>query len=788
MGIANGDRGIGIAGWIVRRTRTHAILFLCALVSACREEAPAVPAVPASSPAPAARAPAVYVGSQACVDCHRDESALWRGSHHDLAMQTADEGSVLADFSGSTVTQLGITTTFAWKDGRPVVRTEGADGALHDFDVKYTFGVAPLQQYLVELPGGRVQALSWAFDTRPRAAGGQRWFQLHPGEWIPPGDPLHWTSVAGNWNHMCAECHSTQVKKGYQPATGSYETAFAEINVGCEACHGPGSAHVAWAEAGKGGKVRETVDPQQGLVFAIGAGDGATWVRPPGERIAHRSAPRHSQAELETCARCHSRRSLLSEDYVHGRPILDTHRVAFLDEGLYFADGQIEDEVFEYGSFLESRMYALGVTCSDCHEPHSLRLRDEGNALCGRCHAPEVFDTEAHHHHEVGSVAALCTSCHATTRTYMQVHDRHDHSFRVPRPDLSVEIGTPNACSGCHAKRSPRWAANAVARWRAPGSAPRAHFASALHAGRAGLADAEPSLTALVLDESQPAIARASALRLLAGYLSPRSRVALEHGLASGSPLLRLAGAEAVQALPPAERLALAKHLLRDPVRAVRIEAAQVLASVSPGLWAAGDRAALAAALGEYRAAQQTSLDQPESHLNLGNLHLILGEPNAARAEYETAIRLAPYALPPYVNLADLLRTEGRDAEGEVLLRQALARAPENADVLYALGLLLAREKRMDEAVGVLGQAATQAPERAHYAVAFALALQATGDESRATKVLEAAHARRPGEREPLALLVALYRDRGNARAARRFAEKLQALAPDDPIALEALR
>jgi tetratricopeptide (TPR) repeat protein len=775
---------------LFRRCALGAVLLGLALPACGDRERPGAAATPAPATEkapPAVPAPPTYVGSDVCMGCHPDQGQRWRGSHHDLALQTADERSVLGDFSGKSVTAFGVTTTFSWKDGRPVVRTDGADGALHDFDVKYTFGVAPLQQYLVETGDGRVQALSWAFDTRPAAEGGQRWFHLHPGEKILPGDPLHWTRVAGNWNNTCAECHSTQVRKGYQPATGSYATSFAEIDVGCEACHGPGSAHVAWTKAGGSETSREAGPAHTGFGFQIGASDGATWVRAPGEAIAHRSIPRSSQAEIETCARCHSRRGVLSEDYVHGHTLLDTHRVAFLDEGLYFADGQIEDEVYEYGSFLASRMYAHGVTCSDCHDPHSLHLREEGNALCGRCHAPEVFDTPKHHHHAEGSVAARCISCHAPTRTYMELDARHDHSFRIPRPDLTVAIGTPNACNGCHPKKSARWAADTVARWRGPGATPRAHFGSALHAGRAGLPNAEGDLAALALDESQPAIARASALRLLGGYLSSRSLPALQQGLTSADPLLRLAAAESAQAIPPPERLALVRPLLRDPVRAIRLEAATSLVNVPPSLWSAGDRNALADALAEYRSAQQVHLDQPEAHLKLGNLHVNLGELDAARAEYETALRIAPYALPAYVNLADLLRLQGRDVEGEALLRQALARAPENADVWHVLGLLLVREKRMGEAVDALGQAATRAPDRTHYAVAHALALQAAGDEARSLKLLEAAHARRPGEREPLAVLVGIHRDRGDVASAQRFARELQHLAPDDPLALEVL-
>ncbi len=686
-----------------------------------------------------------FVGSAACASCHPQETARWQGSHHDRALQAATPSSVLGRFDGSAITHFGVETRFRREGDRYVVRTDGPDGSVQDFEVTETFGVDPLQQYLVELPGGRKQALPFAWDARPEGKGGQRWIHLHPEEALRPNDPLHWTNVAGNWNHQCAECHSTQVRKGWDAKTERYDTTFSEEDVGCEACHGPGSAHVAWA----GGARRDpgvAGDSTKGLVFRIGAGDGGTWVRAESEPIARRSVKRTSSAEIETCARCHSRRSVLREDYVHGRPILETHRVALLDEELYFADGQIQDEVYEYGSFLQSRMHAAGVTCSDCHDPHGLRLREEGNALCGQCHAAEVFDTPAHHHHPAGSDATRCVACHAPTRTYMRVDDRHDHSFRVPHPDLSVANGTPNACTGCHAKRSPRWAAEAVARWRGSGAPPRAHFGSALHAGRSGARDAEESLVALADDASQPAIARATAVRLLGTYLSVQSLPVLERSLSSDEPLLRLAAAGAAAALPPPQRLALLRPLLRDPVRAVRLEAVEPLLGVPVSHWSPGERAALADVLAEYRAAHALAADQPEGQLSLGNLHALLGEHAAALERYDTAIRLAPWAIPPRLNRADLLRALGREEEAEATLREALARAPESADAHYALGLALVRQKRMPEAVSELERAASLAPEFPRYAMTLALALESVGEKDRASKVLAEARAKRPGD------------------------------------------
>jgi hypothetical protein len=299
--------------------------------------------------APVERETATFVGRQACASCHAEQDRLWRGSDHDLAMQVADEQSMLGDFGDPTFTHRGITTRFFRRDGKFFARTEGPDGRLQDFPIAYAFGVRPLQQYLIALPGGRYQALGIAWDTRPRAGGGQRWFALDPGE------------------------------------------------------------------------------------------------------------------------------------------------------RLYHADGQILGEVYEYGSFLQSKMYRAGVTCSDCHDPHSLRVAQPTSGACARCHAPAKFDTSAHHHHRAGTPGASCIECHMPTRTYMVVDPRRDHSLRVPRPDLSVKLGTPDSCTGCHRDRTPRWAAEALARWYGPGPRP-AHYGEAIHAGRRGLPGADAQLLRLVAD------------------------------------------------------------------------------------------------------------------------------------------------------------------------------------------------------------------------------------------------------------------------------------------------
>jgi predicted CXXCH cytochrome family protein len=740
------------------------------------------PAPEATAAAATASAAPVFVGREVCAGCHPAEEARWRGSHHDLSMQPATEQTVLGDFGGAAFTAFGVTTTFFRRDGRFLVRTEGTDGALHDYEVAYTFGVDPLQQVLVPFPDGRLQALTIAWDARPAAEGGQRWYSLYPDERIPPGDRLHWTGIDQNWNHMCAECHSTNLVKGYREAQDRFETRWSELDVSCEACHGPGSAHVDWARAAGAGATGSGA--AAGLAVDLGA-DGASWVFDPGAAIAHRGAPRRSRAEIETCARCHSRRSPLGEIYSYGRPLLDTHRLALLESDLYYADGQMLGEVYVHGSFLQSRMYAAGVTCSDCHDPHSLALRAEGNALCGGCHRPDHFDAPAHHHHEPGSPGAQCVACHMPTRTYMGIDARREHAFRIPRPGLASRIGAPDACTACHADRSAAWAAETVAAWRGEPEAP--HFGDAIEAGRTGAAGAGEALAALALDPAQPGIARATAFELLSGYPSARTAEAVARGIEDADPLVRLGAVEASTSLEPGVRLARVQGRLRDPVRAVRIAAARVLVGVPPELWRSADRTALADALKEYREAELLNADRPEGHLNLGTLDVRLGELEPAREEYEAALRIDPSFVPATVNLVDLLRIEGRDDEGERRLRDALAVAPDQPVLNHVLGLTLVREGRLAEALEPLGRAAAGAPGEARYSYVYAVALEAAGAGERALAVLHEASARQPGRAELLIALADLERQQGDLDAAAASAERALSVVPDDPAALDLL-
>ncbi len=717
--------------------------------------------------------PIQYLGRSVCVECHQEQDARWSDSHHDLAMQPATVETVLADFNDTSLTHFGVTSSFFRKDGQFMVRTEGSGGGYQDYEIKYTFGVEPLQQYLIEFPGGRLQALSLAWDTRPKEQGGQRWFHLYPDEKIAHDDELHWTRPSQNWNNMCAECHSTKLRKNYDPAKKSFATSWSEIDVSCEACHGPGSAHVAWARKKPGW---EQMTAGMGLLLQLDERKEVYWTMNPETSNAVRSGPRSTEKEIEMCARCHSRRSPISSDYVHGERLTDHYRPRLLDEGMYFSDGQIDDEVYVYGSFLQSRMYQAGVTCSDCHEPHTLELKAPGNGVCLQCHQAAKFNQTSHHFHQPDSKGGSCAECHMPPRTYMVVDPRHDHSMRIPRPDLSEKLGTPNACNNCHTDKEPKWAADHFRSWYPEKPESYQRYTRALAAGRADKPGAEQMLAALVRDADSPDIARATALSTLASYISRDSFDTLQLGLIDENPMLRVAAMELLLRLPPVMRAQLAFPLLEDPVRGVRMEAARVLADIPPGKLTEAQHALLEEATAEYVEAQHASAERPEAQSNLGNLYARQGKTTEATVAYKTAIELNPAFIPGYVNLADLYRSQGDEAASERVLRQALEAMPENTIVHHALGLSLVRQKRNDEAVSELRLASMRSPDNAHYLYVYAVALNSTGNPGKAVLVLQGAHNRFPNNTNILNALVSFHRDIGNQQAARAYAEKLQVI------------
>ena len=711
------------------RVRGMALALAVAFVSGCT----------ARGPEPSLK----YVGSTACARCHVDATRAWRGSHHDRAMQRATDWTVLGDFSDATFRYGKVTTKFFRRDGRFMVNTDGPDGQPADFEVRYTFGVDPLQQYLIGFPGGRLQALGVAWDTRPKEQGGQRWFHLYPGQRVTHDDPLHWTRSAQNWNLQCAVCHSTDLHKNYDAGTHAYRTRWTEVNVACEACHGPGSRHVAWAGRSAGARQR---DATRGLAVALDERRGVAWARDPATGLPRRATPRTTDREIAACARCHSSRTRLFDDDPPGAPLLQSHLPALLIADLYAADGQLDGEAYEYGSFLQSRMNHEGVTCSDCHDPHRGTLRAAGNALCGQCHEAARYDTTAHHHHRAGTAAAQCVTCHMPSKTFMVIDARHDHSLRIPRPDISDSLRTPNVCGSCHAAKGSRWAAARIRAWT--GAAPSGFqtFAPALAAARRGDASAGTRAGVLFADTTQPAIARGTAVAALAGRNDAPALATVAAAVRDADPWIRLGGVLAAGDAPSDHRWELLGPALRDSNRVLRALAGGALAGLPIDRVPPGWLDDLTRARAEYVAGETENADQPFALVNLGTFRLAAGDTTGAEQALRDALVIDPDWIPACANLADLLRATGRDPEGEAILRAGLARHPDAAPLHHALGLLMIRGDRRDQGLAELARAARLNPDEPRFTYVYAVGLSDRGRIREAVAVARRGLVRHPDD------------------------------------------
>ena len=456
--------------------------------------------------------------------------------------------------------------------------------------------------------------------------------------------------------------------------------------MGCQACHGPGEAHAASA--------RSSATPAPTLNRRLGA--------------AH--------AQVDQCASCHARRTRLVEDALPGAPFLDNYLPDNLRPGLYFADGQQQDEVFEYGSYRQSRMYQAGVACTDCHEPHGGKLRARGNGLCLQCHNPagnprfaslkaKDYDSPAHHFHKAGQPGSQCVDCHMPSRDYMVVHGRRDHAIRIPRPELAARLGSPDACRGCHADRSTDWATASIAKHHGP-RPPGVHYGDALAAGHLGQPGSARALAALIADPAQPAIVRASAVEALAGLGGSIPAAAFT----DPDPVVRASAAIGLAGRPAAERLARLAPLLADPLRTVRLSAARGLADLPDDALPPDRRGLRRQGLTEFAAAQQAMADMPAAQINLARLHADTGDAARARLHFDRAVAQDPVSNAPRLAFARFLVASRQHMEARQLLRDGLPRSANPGELHLALGLLAGEGGQWDEALAELRRAAELMP------------------------------------------------------------------------------
>ena len=712
---------------------------------------------------------ATFTGGKACIECHQKEYRLWKGSDHDSAMAVASDTSVRGNFNNAEFTFNGKTSKFYKRGGKFYVYTEGPGGIMKEFQITHTFGIRPLQQYLIPFENGKYQCLPIAWNTLEK-----KWFQMaamvYKPEDMNPDNWLYWTNQAQNWNSMCAECHSTNLQKNFDLDTKSYHTTWKDINVNCEACHGPGSVHIEWARLPELARPR---DNNTGLIVKT-------------SRIT-------SRQYVESCAPCHARRSATGPyDHAHNE-FLNYAIPQLPTRPSYNIDGQFKDEDYEYGSFTQSKMYMKDVRCGDCHDPHSLKRKFDGNALCTQCHRADEYDTFNHHMHkpkgETGTSFVnkrgqklgpgdgnLCRDCHMPGQFYMGVDRRFDHSMRIPRPDLSIKLGTPNACINCHDDKTDQWALQNVNKWY--GERKKAHYATILADAADGKSGADSGLLRIINSNLYPEIIRATAIGYLSAYPGVKAQESVRKALNDPDPLLRHTAVENYIPGDSASLFRVLAPLLSDPIKSVRMEAANRLSTFSKSAFNEIQYRSFLAALDEYRKSQEYVADFPTGRYNLGNFYSKRKDPAKAEENYREAITIDNLFYPAKINLAMIYYQQGKLDAAETLFRDLVTNHPEVQDGYYYLALLYGEQKKNNEAIALLETARTKTGDNIRIIYNLGLLYQLTGQNDKCVATFLDGLNREPCNYEILYALFAFHMNKNDRKKAAPYVYKLKSCFP----------
>ncbi len=673
-------------------------------------------------PEPETIAFAAYAGSDSCQECHAAAFAKWQGSHHGLAERKVEAKLDGPAFEPAKEIKAGTQVSEATKDaaGKFTLVTDGLKGPKESFSPERVIGVDPLRQFLVAAPGGRFQATELAWDPHK-----QEWFDVYGQEDRRPGEWGHWTGRGMTWNQMCASCHNTRVRKNYDVSTDSYRTAMAEMTVGCEACHGPMRAHADWQK----NRRQRVAEPDKPFTEPAPPKDDPTVARLSRDQM------------LDTCGMCHARRGELTGNFVPGGKFGDHFALSIPDEtDLFYADGQVHDEDYEYTSFLSSKMHTAGVRCMDCHDAHSNQNLVEGNALCLRCHgsatspvpgvavAPPIVDPD-HSFHRAGTPGSRCVDCHMPVTTYMQRHERRDHGFTIPDPLLTKQHNIPNACNRCHADKDADWALAACNKWYGEKmNRPTRTRAQWVAEARTGTPGAAQHLVKLLAEEKSP-LWRAVAVNLLRGSLGEAEALhAVSGATKDPSELVRSMAARAIGSILPSggsgsPNQAMApptgpgstelKALLADPVRGVRIDAAWALRrSLDPESHAGS----------ELLYSLNFNRDQPIGLTQWATWLEDRGDQAGALAAFGKAVEWDHGSAALYSNYALALSVAGQPAEAAKQLAEAVRVAPKDAQMRYSYALALNEVNRAADARAELEEAVKLEPRfaRAWYNLGLA--------------------------------------------------------------------
>lgn len=649
-------------------------------------------------------------------------------------MQHATNESILGDFN-----QVTFQSNKFFKKGSDNapefwVNIKGEDGKFHDYQIKYTFGYTPLQQYMVEFPDGRVQLIPLAWDSRSKKEGGQRWFNLYPDR-TEKHQEFFWTNTGQNWNYMCADCHSTNVSKNFDVETNTYNTQFSEINVACESCHGPASEHILW----QNNKNIANFGFNRDLSKSV-----KNWQHQTESTTLLPKDIDHTKQVL-TCAQCHSRRAQISNnDHVASNSFGERYLLDLITSTNYYSDGQIYNEDFVYGSFLQSKMFKKGVVCSNCHDPHSAKLKLPKETLCLQCHESNTYANKTHHQHKDDSTGAQCVNCHMPETTYMEIDPRRDHGFHIPRPDLALQLEVPDTCLSCHEDKTSHWSLDKLNTWFPKTVKREEHkqekdFSNVFHASTfaQSLSNQEwlnvtKELSRISQDINYAPIIRASALTRMSGVLNNNSVVALARALKSKDENVRLG---AVLALENSQEQSgnrqtmdsikwrMLSPLLDDNVFGIRITVAFILTSQWQQLNSEQIKQ-LTPALNEYLQSQNFNSDRSFSHSNKGIVLSYQGKFEEAIKSFKQGINIDESFAQAYVNLSQVYRQLGQNDKTISTLKQGMTNSPDDSQIPFELAMAFIREKDKISASKFLAQATKLAPQNSHYFYVLGLSLE----------------------------------------------------------------
>jgi len=714
---------------------------------------------------------AAFVGNNSCSECHTDAYNNWKNSDHDNAMAIASDSTVLGDFNDVKVNFRGVESRFYKKEEKFFVYTEGPEGKMGDFEVAYTFGVRPLQQYLIPFEKGRLQCLPIAWDTQQK-----KWFHLadsiYIGMSIPSHDWLYWTNNGQNWNAMCAECHSTNLEKNYDLNTQVYTTSWSEINVSCEACHGPASKHLIWSEL---------KDEEKEKWDFSG--------------FEHKSIDLNTEEMLNQCSYCHARRSSLSDLSSNGEHYLNQFLPNLVNEESYYFDGQILEEDYVFTSFTQSRMHTRNIKCSDCHEPHSLKTKQEGNLLCLQCHNFKIYDNESHHFHQKTGKGqsefmtengfydqgdgTQCVDCHMTGKVYMGVDFRRDHNFRIPRPDVSMRVGSPDACTGCHKEMKQVEAVGILEKWY-PGSFAKKQYGDLFHDIAYGDENAMYKILPYLNDTSKSSMVKASAIEYISRLYSIDGMEEIEAFLTNEDPLLRFAATQFYRNSDASINSNQMLKALNDPLRAIRTVAVINLLSMNYQASDSLSQIKFEKAQKEYLNYLERSADFAVSRHNLGIYYANKGETSIAIRHLKEAIKIDDRYYPAMLELAILYSRSGQADVAEKWLLYTLANDPDNLRAVSYMALLKAENKEFDQSISYFERAIEIDPFNPRFYYNLSFIYQEKNDFEKTEKNLLKAIELDPYNKDYLYGLAYFYKTHNNNEKALIIASKLIKLYPND--------